>query len=135
MISFDNNDHDDYIKLIMTDYNCERCEEKDKVIQNNEQRINDYIAYIKKQSMQKSHKESLLFNSHTQTEADFSNVNNTSSNGNNSMDKSSSNLRSCHKILLSNYIRQFRVYLDNLDEEESEKTTQMQTKLSSVADK
>ena len=54
---------------------------------------------------------------------------------NNSLDKSGGNLKSCHKILLSNYIRQFRVYLDNLDEEETEKTTQMQAKISGVAEK
>lgn len=134
MVSFDNNDHDDYIKLIMNDYNCERCEEKEKIIQNNEQRINDYIAYIKKQSMPKSFRDGPSTHTLTQTDADFSGgVNNTSSNT--SLDKSGSNLRSCHKILLSNYIRQFRVYLDNLDDEETEKTTQMQTKLSSVAEK
>lgn len=48
MDSFDNKDNDDYIRLIMNDYTCERCEEKDKIIVNNEQRIADYIAYIKK---------------------------------------------------------------------------------------
>ena len=52
-----------------------------------------------------------------------------------SFDKSGTSLRSCHKILLSNYIRQFRVYLDNLDEEQSEKTSKMQQKLSVMAQK
>ena len=66
------------------------------------------------------------------TQNDSSTVNNNSSN---SLDKSGHNLRSCHKILLSNYIRQFRVYLDNLDEEMSDKTSQMQDKISQVADK
>jgi Zn ribbon nucleic-acid-binding protein len=48
MVSFDNNDHDDYIKLIMNDYNCGRCEEKDKILKANEERINEFKAYIKK---------------------------------------------------------------------------------------
>jgi hypothetical protein len=51
------------------------------------------------------------------------------------LDKSSGSLRSCHKILLSNYIRQFRVYLDNLDEEMTEKTLLMQNKLTDMAEK
>lgn len=127
MISFDNNDHDDYIKLIMNDYNCERCEEKDKTLKSNEERINEYKAYIKKQGAQKPVKESIVYIESASV------VHNTSSN--NSLDKSGGNLKSCHKILLSNYIRQFRVYLDNLDEEETEKTTQMQAKISGVAEK
>ena len=48
MVSFDNNDHDDYIKLIMNDYICGRCEEKDKILKANEERINEFKAYIKK---------------------------------------------------------------------------------------
>ena len=113
MVSFDHNEHDDYIKLIMHDYICERCEEKDKTIKNNEERISEYMAYIKKQqNAQKPVKESVV-------QVDSPSLQNNSSN---SLDKSGSNLRSCHKILLSNYIRQFRVYLDNLDEEVSEKT-------------
>jgi hypothetical protein len=38
----------------MSDYKCESCEEKDKIVKNNEERIEDYINYIKKQSMQRA---------------------------------------------------------------------------------
>jgi hypothetical protein len=121
MDSFDQ--QDDFVRNIMNEYRCERCEEKDSIIHNNEERINDYIAYIKKQSL-KNFKGST--EACTQTDIDG----NTS---NSSLDKSGGNLRSSHKILLSNYIRQFRVYLDNLEEEQSEKTKQMQQKLGLMA--
>jgi hypothetical protein len=54
MDSFDKHDNEDIIRAIMTDYSCEKCDEKERVIENNEQRINDYIQYIKKQSMQRA---------------------------------------------------------------------------------
>jgi hypothetical protein len=127
MDSFDKGDHDDYVKCIMNDYQCERCEEKAKVISNNEQRIEEYIAYIKKHSGSRLARDVQLCSSGVQTDAEPQQ--------NTSLDRSGGPLRSSHKILLSNYIRQCRVYLDNLEEEQSEKTVQMQEKLSLVAER
>jgi hypothetical protein len=36
MDSFDNKGDDDYVRMIMNDYSCEKCEEKDRIILNNE---------------------------------------------------------------------------------------------------
>ena len=41
--SFDKGENADIIKAIMTGYTCEKCDEKERIIQNNENRINDYI--------------------------------------------------------------------------------------------
>lgn len=41
--SFDKGENADIIRAIMTGYTCEKCDEKDRIIQNNENRINDYI--------------------------------------------------------------------------------------------
>ena len=46
--SIDNYENEDIVRAIMNDYTCEKCEEKDRIIENNEQRIADYISYIKK---------------------------------------------------------------------------------------
>ena len=43
MDSFDKHENADIIKAIMTGYTCEKCDEKDRIINNNENRINDYI--------------------------------------------------------------------------------------------
>lgn len=51
--SIDNVENEDIVRAIMNDYTCEKCEQKEKIIENNEQRINDYIAYIQKQSLQR----------------------------------------------------------------------------------
>jgi hypothetical protein len=68
MDSFDMGDHDNYVKCIMNEYQCERCEEKTKVISNNEQRIEEYIAYIKKHSGLRQPKEVHISSTSIQTE-------------------------------------------------------------------
>ena len=46
--SMDKEENEDIVRAIMNDYTCEKCQEKDKIIENNEQSISDYIAYIQK---------------------------------------------------------------------------------------
>ena len=52
--SMDKEENEDIVRAIMNDYTCEKCQEKDKIIENNEQSISDYIAYIQKQSLQRA---------------------------------------------------------------------------------
>lgn len=45
----------------------------------------------------------------------------------------SSVLKASHQILLNNYIRQVKVYLDNVEEQESEQIEKMKGRLDQVA--
>lgn len=44
----DKTENEDIIRSIMQNYSCEKCEQKDRQIKINEERIEDYINYIKK---------------------------------------------------------------------------------------
>jgi hypothetical protein len=47
----------------------------------------------------------------------------------------STSLKACHKILLNNYVRQFKEYIDNIEDQDSEKTSKMKGKINSLAQK
>ena len=146
MDSFDKHDNEDIIRAIMADYSCEKCDEKDRLIENNEQRINDYIQYIKKQSMQRAHQQNQQKNttdSSCQTDkvqevaaADqqMQNLSNHSSSMTSGLiDQSMSPLKASHKLLLNNYVRQVKDYVDNIEDQEADTTEKIKVKLNSLA--
>ena len=166
----------------MNDYTCEKCEEKDRIIENNEQRIADYISYIKKNTKHANQKQdqvqavnAIVDNGRgnqssigrttncisTQTDNEYkaeeqqshsSNFAGLRVETNNSQSSllagglhssgaigiskdggaqgsNSSLLRASHQILLNNYLRQLKIYLDNVEDQESEPIEKMKARL------
>ena len=50
----DKMENEDIIRSIMQNYSCELCDQKDRQIKIYEEKINDYVNYIKKHSLKKA---------------------------------------------------------------------------------